>query len=37
MFADIDKMEDVFNVKYFGIEKRTRKEKVSHKALLPKP
>ena len=30
-------MGDVFDVKYFGVDKRTRKEKVSRKALLPKP
>ncbi|MGB5362348.1 MAG: hypothetical protein WBN17_03490, partial [Aureibaculum sp.] len=31
------KMGDVFDVKYFGQDPRTRKEKVSRKALLPKP
>jgi polyribonucleotide nucleotidyltransferase len=30
-------MGDVFDVKYFGVDKRTRKEKVSRKAILPKP
>jgi len=30
-------MGDVFDVKYFGTDPRTRKEKVSRKALLPKP
>ncbi|MDF4204963.1 polyribonucleotide nucleotidyltransferase [Maribacter sp. SA7] len=35
--ADVVNMGDVFDVKYFGIDKRTRKEKVSRKALLPKP
>ena len=30
-------MGDVFDVTYFGIDKSTRKEKVSSKALLPKP
>ncbi len=30
-------MGDVFDVKYFGVDPRTRKEKVSRKALLPKP
>ncbi len=30
-------MGDVFDVKYFGIDPRTRKEKVSRKAILPKP
>lgn len=35
--SDVVNMGDVFDVKYFGIDKRTRKEKVSRKALLPKP
>ena len=35
--SDVVKMGDVFDVKYFGVDKRTRKEKVSRKALLPKP
>ncbi|MEL6812158.1 MAG: polyribonucleotide nucleotidyltransferase [Bacteroidota bacterium] len=35
--SDVVKMGDVFDVKYFGLDKRTRKEKVSRKALLPKP
>jgi len=35
--SDVVNMEDVFDVKYFGIDPRTRKEKVSRKALLPKP
>ena len=35
--SDVVKMGDVFDVKYFGIDSRTRKEKVSRKALLPKP
>ena len=35
--ADVVNMGDVFDVKYFGLDKRTRKEKVSRKALLPKP
>jgi polyribonucleotide nucleotidyltransferase len=35
--TDIVKMGDVFEVKYFGIDPRTRKDKVSRKALLPKP
>jgi len=30
-------MGDVFDVKYFGQDPRTRKEKVSRKAILPKP
>ena len=35
--TDVINMGDVFDVKYFGIDPRTRKEKVSRKALLPKP
>jgi polyribonucleotide nucleotidyltransferase len=35
--SDVVKMGDVFDVKYFGLDPRTRKEKVSRKALLPKP
>ncbi|MCD8407869.1 polyribonucleotide nucleotidyltransferase [Tenacibaculum dicentrarchi] len=35
--SDVVKMGDVFEVKYFGLDPRTRKEKVSRKALLPKP
>ena len=35
--SDIVNMGDVFDVKYFGVDKRTRKEKVSRKAILPKP
>jgi polyribonucleotide nucleotidyltransferase len=35
--SDVVNMGDVFDVKYFGIDSRTRKEKVSRKALLPKP
>ncbi|MBT8255445.1 MAG: polyribonucleotide nucleotidyltransferase, partial [Bacteroidia bacterium] len=35
--SDVVNMGDVFDVKYFGLDKRTRKEKVSRKALLPKP
>ena len=35
--ADVVNMGDVFDVKYFGLDKRTRKEKVSRKAILPKP
>jgi len=30
-------MGDVFMVKYLGVEPKTRKEKVSRKALLPRP
>ena len=35
--SDVVKMGDVFDVKYFGVDSRTRKEKVSRKAILPKP
>jgi polyribonucleotide nucleotidyltransferase len=35
--ADVVKMGDVFQVKYFGLDPKTRKEKVSRKALLPRP
>ncbi len=35
--TDVVNMGDVFDVKYFGIDSRTRKEKVSRKAILPKP
>ncbi|MDE3743658.1 polyribonucleotide nucleotidyltransferase [Maribacter polysaccharolyticus] len=35
--SDVVNMGDVFDVKYFGIDPRTRKDKVSRKALLPKP
>lgn len=35
--SDVVKMGDIFDVKYFGIDPRTRKEKVSRKALLPRP
>ncbi|MFO7702055.1 MAG: polyribonucleotide nucleotidyltransferase [Psychroflexus maritimus] len=34
---DVLKLGDVIDVKYFGIDPRTRKEKVSRKALLAKP
>ncbi len=30
-------MGDVFQVKYLGLNPKTRKEKVSKKALLPRP
>ena len=30
-------MGDTFDVKYFGIDPKTRKQKISRKALLPKP
>ena len=35
--TDVVNMGEVFDVKYFGIDSRTRKEKVSRKALLEKP
>ncbi|RMA57721.1 polyribonucleotide nucleotidyltransferase [Ulvibacter antarcticus] len=35
--SDVVNMGDVFDVKYFGVDSRTRKDKVSRKALLPKP
>ncbi|WP_010519165.1 polyribonucleotide nucleotidyltransferase [Croceivirga radicis] len=35
--TDVINLGDIIDVKYFGIDPRTRKEKVSRKALLPKP
>ncbi len=35
--SDVVNMGDILEVKYFGIDSRTRKEKVSRKALLPRP
>ena len=35
--TDLVNMGDVFDVKYFGKDPKTRKDKVSRKALLPKP
>jgi polyribonucleotide nucleotidyltransferase len=35
--TDVVNMGDVFDVKYFGKDPRTHKEKVSRKAILPKP
>ncbi len=35
--TDVVNMGDQFEVKYFGVDPRTRKEKVSRKALLPRP
>ena len=35
--TDVLNLGDDVDVKYFGIDKRTRKEKVSRKAILPKP
>ncbi|MDY0781607.1 polyribonucleotide nucleotidyltransferase [Tenacibaculum sp. IB213877] len=35
--TDVVNLGDILDVKYFGIDPKTRKEKVSRKALLPKP
>jgi len=35
--TDVVNMGDVFDVKYLGVDPRTKKDKVSRKALLPKP
>ena len=35
--SDVVNMGDILEVKYFGLDPRTRKEKVSRKAILPKP
>jgi polyribonucleotide nucleotidyltransferase len=35
--TDVVNLGDIIEVKYFGIDSRTRKEKVSRKALLPRP
>jgi len=35
--TDVVNLGDIFEVKYFGRDPKTRKEKVSRKALLPKP
>ena len=35
--TDVVNMGDVFLVKYLGMDPKTRKEKVSRKALLPRP
>lgn len=35
--TDVVNVGDVIDVKYFGVDPRTRKEKVSRKALLPRP
>ena len=35
--TDVVNLGDILEVKYFGIDARTRKEKVSRKALLPRP
>ena len=35
--TDVLNLGDVIDVKYFGVDPKTRKEKVSRKALLPRP
>ncbi|NNK12396.1 MAG: polyribonucleotide nucleotidyltransferase [Flavobacteriaceae bacterium] len=35
--SDVVNMGDEFDIKYLGIDSRTKKDKVSRKALLPKP
>ncbi|AYN66929.1 polyribonucleotide nucleotidyltransferase [Euzebyella marina] len=35
--SDVVNMGDVFDVKYMGIDSRTKKDRVSRKVLLPKP
>jgi len=35
--TDVVNLGDVIDVKYFGVDPKTRKDKVSRKALLPKP
>lgn len=35
--SDVVNLGDILDVKYFGIDPKTRKEKVSRKAILPKP
>ena len=35
--ADVVNMGDTFKIKYLGMDPKTRKEKVSRKALLPRP
>ena len=35
--TDVVNLGDVFQVKYLGLDPKTRKEKVSRKALLPRP
>ena len=35
--TDVVNLGDTLDIKYFGVDPRTRKEKVSRKALLPKP
>jgi polyribonucleotide nucleotidyltransferase len=35
--SDVVNMGNVFQVKYLGLDPKTRKEKVSRKALMPRP
>ncbi|CAL2108527.1 polynucleotide phosphorylase [Tenacibaculum sp. 190524A02b] len=35
--SDVVNIGDILDVKYFGVDPKTRKEKVSRKALLPRP
>ncbi|MAP79795.1 MAG: polyribonucleotide nucleotidyltransferase [Aequorivita sp.] len=35
--SDVVKMGDVFDIKFIGFDPRTKKDKISRKALLPKP
>jgi polyribonucleotide nucleotidyltransferase len=35
--SDVVNMGDVFQIKYLGMDSKTRKEKVSRKALMPRP
>jgi len=35
--SDVLKLNDIIDVKYFGFDPRTKKEKVSKKALIPRP
>jgi polyribonucleotide nucleotidyltransferase len=35
--SDVLKLNDIIDVKYFGFDPRTKKEKVSRKALITRP
>ena len=35
--SDVVNMGDTFQIKYLGMDPKTRKEKVSRKALMPRP
>jgi polyribonucleotide nucleotidyltransferase len=35
--SDVLKLNDIIDVKYFGFDPRTKKEKVSRKAIIPRP